>query len=71
MLKMVLTSAQKAAVTRNRNYVMKASREHIIEILRDSPDLTEVELLGNLRFYEGLLAYRNMLALKAAAKAAH
>jgi hypothetical protein len=66
----MLTSAQKAAATRNRNYVMKASREHIDEMLKELPNVTEDELMGDLRFYENVLAYRDMLARKPAAKAA-
>lgn len=66
---MILTSAEKAAATRNRNYVMKASREHIDEMLKDLPNVTEEELLGDLRFYEYVRAYCNLAARKAAAKA--
>ena len=67
---MILTSGQKAAATRKRNYGMKASREYINEMLKELPNVTEEQLLVDLRFYEYLLAYRDMLARKAAAKAA-
>jgi hypothetical protein len=49
---------------------MKASREHIDELLKDLPNVTEEELLGDLRFYEYVRAYCNLAARKAAAKAA-
>lgn len=63
---MTLTRGQKAAATRKRNYGKKASREHIDEMLKELPDVTEEELMVDLRFYEYLVAYRDMLARKAA-----
>jgi hypothetical protein len=65
---MTLTAGQKAAATRKRNYGLKASREHIDEMLRELPNVTEEELMVDLRFYEYLVAYRDMLTQKAAGK---
>jgi hypothetical protein len=66
----MLTSGQKAAATRKRNYGLKASLEHIDEMLKELPNVTEEELLVDLSFYEHLVAYRDMVARDAAAKAA-
>lgn len=65
---MTLTRGQKAAATRKRNYGMKASREHIDEMLKQLPNVTEEKLMVDLRFYEYLVAYRDMLAREAAGK---
>jgi hypothetical protein len=65
---MTLTRGQKAAATRKRNYEKKATREHIEEMLRELPNVTEEELMVDLRFYEYLVAYRNMLAQRTAGK---
>jgi hypothetical protein len=65
---MTLTSGQKAAATRKRNYGKTASREHIDEMLKELPNVTEEELMADLRFYEYLVAYRDMLAREAAVK---
>lgn len=67
---MMLTSGQKAAATRKRSYGLRASREHIDEMLTELPNVTEEELLGDLRFYEYVRAYRDMVTRDAAAKAA-
>ena len=66
---MTLTRGQKAAATRKRNYGMKATREHIDEMLRELPNVTEEQLMADLRFYEYLVAYRDMLAREVAGKA--
>ena len=63
---MTLTRGQKAAATRKRNYGLKASREHIEEMLQELPNVTEEQLMADLRFYEYLVAYRDMLARDAA-----
>lgn len=59
---MTLTRGQKAAATRKRNYGKRASREHIDAMLKQLPNVTEQELMVDLRFYEYLVAYRDMLA---------
>jgi hypothetical protein len=65
---MELTRGKKAAATRKLNYGKKASREHIEEMLRELPNVTEEQLMVDLRFYEYLVAYRDMLARQAAGK---
>ncbi len=65
---MTLTRGEKAAATRKRNYGKKATREHIEEMLRELPNVTEEQLMVDLRFYEYLVAYRDMLAREAAGK---
>lgn len=65
---MTLTRGQKAAATRKRNYGLKASREHIDEMLKALPNVTEEQLMVDLRFYEYLIAYRAMVARESAKK---
>lgn len=65
---MTLTRGQKAAATRKRNYGKKATREHIEEMLRELPNVTEEKLMVDLRFYEYVIAYRAMVAREAAGK---
>ena len=67
---MTQTSGQKAAATRKRNYGLKASRGHVDEMLKELPNVNEEDLLAELSFYEHLVAYRDMIARDAAAKAA-
>jgi hypothetical protein len=64
---MILTRGQKAAATRKRNYGKAASREQINKILKTLPHVTEDELMADFRFYQYLVAYRDMVARKAAA----
>lgn len=63
---MTLTRGQKAAATRKLNYGKRASREHIDAMLKQLPNVTEQELMVDLRFYEYLVAYRDMLGRDAA-----
>jgi Holliday junction resolvase RusA-like endonuclease len=62
-----LSQGQKAAATRKRNYGLKASREHIDEMLKELPDVSEEELMNDLRFFETIVAVRDYLERKSKA----
>lgn len=63
----LMTRGQKAAATRKRSYGMKASREHIEEMLKELPDVSEEDLMADLRFFEALVAVRDYLPRKSKA----
>jgi hypothetical protein len=46
---------------------MKASREHIEEMLKELPDVSEEDLMADLRFFEALVAVRDYLPRKSKA----
>jgi hypothetical protein len=62
-----LSRGQKAAATRKRNYGLKASREHIEVMLKELPNVSEMELMNDLRFFETLVAVRDYLQRKSKA----
>ena len=62
-----LSRWQKAAATRKSNYGLKASREHIEEMLKELPDVSEEELMNDFRFFETLVAVRDYLQRKSKA----
>ena len=58
---------QRAAATRKRNYGLKASREHIEEVLKELPGVSEEELMDDLRFFEVIIQVRDYLKRKSKA----
>jgi len=62
-----LSRGQKAAVTRKRNYGLKASREHIDKMLKELPGVDEEELMADLRFFETLVQVRDYMKRKSRA----